>query len=202
MSPTLHLHDLPDNLSLQGDIAIDTEATGLRFSRDRLCLVQLQDEAGACHLVQFNGQYEAPNLTKLLVDPSRVKILHFARFDVAILAKFLGVYAEPIFCTKIASRLVRTYTERHGLKDLTREVLGVDMNKQQQSSDWAASELSKEQIAYAASDVKHLHALREKLSVMLEREGRLGMAEECFRFLSTRAALDLAGWVDEDIFAH
>lgn len=190
-------------MTFDGDIAVDTEAMGLINQRDRLCLVQLSDGKGDEHLVQFlPGQYNAPNLVKLLSDPARVKLFHFARFDVAILQHYLGVVTAPIYCTKIASRLVRTFTDRHGFKDICRELLGQEVSKQQQSSDWGQEILSPEQQEYAASDVRHLHALREKLNVMLEREGRTQLAQECFHFLPTRAALDLAGWPEIDIFAH
>lgn len=203
MSPILHNNDLPAGLKLTGDIAIDTETTGLSLVRDRLCLVQLQDEAGACHLVKFDGSdFSAPNLKALLADNSRVKILHFARYDLAMVYKWLGVWMKPVYCTKVASKLVRTYTDRHGLKDLSRELIGVDMNKQQQSSDWAADNLSPEQINYAASDVTHLHELRRKLDIMLAREGRTELAKQCFEFLPARSELDLNGWAESDIFQH
>jgi ribonuclease D len=199
----LHIGDLPASVMFDGDIAVDTEAMGLNNQRDRLCLVQLSDGKGDEHLVQFlPGQYNAPNLVKLLSDPTRVKLFHFARFDVAILQHYLGVVTAPIYCTKIASRLVRTFTDRHGFKDICRELLGQEVSKQQQSSDWGQVTLSPEQQEYAASDVRFLHALREKLNVMLEREGRMQLAQECFHFLPTRAALDLAGWPEIDIFAH
>lgn len=191
------------SVTFNGDIAVDTEAMGLNNQRDRLCLVQLSDGGGDEHLVQFlPGQYNAPNLCKLLADPARVKLFHFARFDVAILQHYLGVVTAPIYCTKIASRLVRTFTDRHGFKDICKELLGAEVSKQQQSSDWGRLELSLEQQEYAASDVRYLHKLREKLDVMLAREGRVSLAVECFRFLPTRAALDLAGWPEIDIFAH
>ncbi len=203
---TLHLHhgDLPDNLMLVGDIAVDTEATGLSFTRDRLCLVQLQDEAGHCHLVKLSGQppFHAPNLCRLLTDAGRVKIFHFARFDVAMFQKCFGITVAPLYCTKIASKLVRTYTDRHGLKELLREYREIDISKMQQSSDWAKDELSPAQMDYAATDVLYLHDLRDWLNNMLEREGRRELAEACFAFLPTRCALDLAGWPEVDIFAH
>lgn len=203
MSVTLHLGDLPDGLDFGPIVAIDTETMGLRPVRDRLCVVQLSSGDGSAHLVQFApGAYDAPNLARLLTDPATLKLFHFARFDVAVLKAFIGAVAAPIYCTKIASKLVRTYTDRHGLKDLCRELLGVEMSKVQQSSDWGAAQLSAEQQHYAASDVLHLHALKERLDVMLEREGRAGIAAECFRFLGTRAALDLIGYAEEDIFAH
>ena len=199
----LHVGDLPANVQFQGDIAVDTEAMGLNNHRDRLCVVQLSDGRGDEHLVQFlPGQYHAPNLCKLLTDPSRVKLFHFARFDVAILKQYLGVVTAPIYCTKIASRLTRTFTDRHGFKDICRDLLGVEVSKQQQTSDWGQATLSPEQQEYAASDVRHLHALREKLNVMLAREGRTELAKQCFTFLPARAELDLAGWPEIDIFAH
>lgn len=202
---TVHYHkgDLPADVDLGKLIAIDTETLGLSLVRDPLCVVQLSSGDGDAHVVQMDrSSYDCPNLKALLADPGVEKILHFARFDVAMIANYLGVTLAPVFCTKIASKLCRTYTDRHGLKDVTRELVGVDMNKQQQSSDWGADELSKAQLDYAASDVLHLHKLREKLIVMLEREGRLELARSCFDFLPTRAALDLAGWPETDIFAH
>jgi ribonuclease D len=202
---TVHYHkgDLPADVDLGKLIAIDTETLGLSLVRDPLCVVQLSSGDGVAHVVQMDrSSYDCPNLKALLADPGVEKILHFARFDVAMIANYLGVTLAPVFCTKIASKLCRTYTDRHGLKDVTRELVGVDMNKQQQSSDWGADELSKAQLDYAASDVLHLHKLREKLIVMLEREGRLELARSCFDFLPTRAALDLAGWPETDIFAH
>ncbi len=203
MTVTLHQGDLPDGLALGPIVAIDTETMGLRPVRDRLCLVQLSAGDGHAHLVQFApGAYDAPNLARLLADPDTLKLFHFARFDVAMLQAFLGVVTAPVYCTKIASKLTRTYTDRHGLKDLCRELLGLDMSKQQQSSDWGAAELTAEQLVYAASDVLHLHALKERLDVMLAREGRSGIAASCFGFLGTRAALDLVGYAEEDIFAH
>jgi ribonuclease D len=204
-SPKIHLHrgDLPRGLDFGESVAIDSETMGLDLSRDRLCLLQLSAGDGVCHLVQFaQDDYAAPNLKALLTDPGVTKIFHFARFDVAAIRRYLGVDCTPVYCTKIASKLVRTYTDRHGLKDLCREILGVELSKQQQSSDWGAAELSAEQLAYAASDVLYLHDLRAKLDVMLAREGRDGLARACFEFLPTRAALDIAGWNDIDIFAH
>lgn len=199
----LHIGDIPASVTFSGDIAVDTEAMGLNNQRDRLCLVQLSDGNGDEHLVQFlPNQYNAPNLVKLLSDSARVKLFHFARFDVAILQHYLGVTTQPIYCTKIASRLVRTFTDRHGFKDICRELLGQEVSKQQQSSDWGQVTLSPEQQEYAASDVRHLHRLREKLNVMLAREDRDELAAECFNFLPTRAKLDLAGWPEIDIFAH
>lgn len=199
----MHKGDLPDDVIFDGDIAVDTEAMGLNNQRDRLCVVQLSDGKGDQHLVQIDrNTWRAPNLVKVLADPERVKIFHFARFDVAILRQYLKVAVQPVYCTKIASKLCRTYTDRHGLREICKELLGVDVSKQQQSSDWGADELTEDQKAYAASDVVHLHELRDKLNVMLEREGRKALAENCFAFLPTRAILDLAGWPDIDIFAH
>ena len=199
----LHKGDLPDGLDLGASVAIDTETLGLNPFRDRLCLAQLSAGDGVCHAVQFAaGQYQAPNLKRLLSDRNVTKIFHFARFDVAMFRRYLGVVAAPIYCTKIASKLVRTYTDRHGLKDLVKDLLGVDLSKEQQSSDWGAADLSEKQLAYAASDVAHLHKLREALDAMLVREGRAGVAKACFDFLPIRAELDLAGWAEVDIFAH
>lgn len=203
MTVTLHQGDLPDGLALGPVVAIDTETMGLRPVRDRLCVVQLSAGDGDAHLLQFApGSYRAPNLVRLLTDPDTLKLFHFARFDVAVLQAFLGAVTAPVYCTKIASKLTRTYTDRHGLKDLCKELLGIEMSKQQQSSDWGAAELSAEQQLYAASDVLHLHALRQRLDAMLAREGRSEIAAACFRFLGTRATLDLIGYPDEDIFAH
>jgi ribonuclease D len=204
MTIRLHRGDLPDLSRYQsGAVAIDTETMGLDWRRDRLCVVQLSPGDGTADVVQVPaGSPAAPNLAKLLTGPSVLKIFHFGRFDLGALYLGLGVMAGPVYCTKIASRLARTYTDRHGLKDLTREVLGIDLSKQQQSSDWGAAELSEAQVAYAASDVLHLHALREKLDAMLVREGRMELAGACFRFLPDRVRLDLAGWADDDIFAH
>lgn len=186
-----------------GDVAVDTEAMGLNNIRDRLCLLQISDGKGDEHLVQFEqGKFDAPNLKKVLTDPKRVKLYHFARFDVAIIQHYLGVTAGPIYCTKIASRLTRTFTDRHGFKDICRELLQVEVSKYQQTSDWGADTLSPEQQEYAASDVRYLHRLREKLNAMLAREGRTELAAECFNFLPTRTKLDLAGWPELDIFAH
>lgn len=200
---TLHQGDLPDGLSFGDSVAIDTETLGLNPNRDRLCLVQLSSGDGTAHLVQIaQGSKAAPNLKALLEDQAVLKIFHFARFDVAVLDRYLDAKTSPIYCTKIASKLVRTYTDRHGLKDLTGELLGVELSKQQQSSDWAAKDLSDQQKAYAASDVLHLHALKEKLDMMLKREGRQDMAAACFEFLPKRAQLDLMGFPDVDIFAH
>jgi ribonuclease D len=202
---SIHLHrgDLPPGLSFGDCVAIDTETMGLNPHRDRLCLAQLSAGDGVCHLVQFApGQYDAPNLRTLLADPGVVKLFHFARFDLAALRFYLGVVAAPVYCTKVASKLVRTFTDRHGLKDLCRDLLGVEISKQQQTSDWGSDELTDEQLKYAASDVLHLHALRARLDAMLAREGRADLARRCFEFLPTRAELDLAGWEDPDIFAH
>jgi len=201
----IHLHrgDLPDGVDLGGVVAIDTETMGLNPHRDRLCLVQLSAGDGTGHLVQLAaGAYDAPNLKALLADPKILKLFHFARFDVAVLRHYLGVDTAPIYCTKIASRLTRTFTDRHGLKDLCRDLLGVELSKQQQSSDWGAAELSDEQLRYAASDVLYLHRLRERLDEMLAREGRTEIARRCFEFLPTRARLDLEGWPELDIVAH
>ena len=198
----LHHGDLPAGLSFPNGVAIDTETLGLNPHRDRLCLVQLSSGDGTAHLVKFNGTaYAAPLLKALLADPGIVKIFHFARFDIAVLKQYLGVETAPLYCTKIASKLARTYTDRHGLKDLVGELLGIEISKQQQSSDWGASELSENQLAYAANDVLHLHAFKAKLDAMLAREGREGFARTAFGFLPTRAGLDLAGF-DDDIFAH
>jgi ribonuclease D len=201
----IHLHkgDLPDGLDLGPLVAIDTETLGLNPNRDRLCLAQLSAGDGVCHAVQFAvGQYAAPNLKKLLADPKVTKLFHFARFDIAMFRRYLGVDCRPVYCTKIASKLVRTYTDRHGLKDLVRELLGVEISKEQQSSDWGATTLSEKQLAYAASDVAHLHQLKTILDTMLARESRTHLAKACFDFLPTRAELDLAGWEETDIFAH
>lgn len=203
MSFRLHRGDLPDLDRYRGSVAIDTETLGLNPHRDRLCVVQLSPGDGSADIVQIaRGQREAPNLTRLLADASVTKIFHYGRFDLAVLYATFGVMAGPVFCTKIASRLTRTYTDRHGLKDLARELLGVDLSKQQQSSDWAAETLTEAQVAYAASDVLHLHALKDKLEVLLAREERSEIAAACFAFLPTRVRLDLAGWPEEDIFAH
>jgi ribonuclease D len=194
---------LPADLSLGSIVAVDTETMGLNPRRDRLCLVQLSSGDGNCELVQIpQGARQAPNLTRLMQDPAVLKIFHFARFDVTALKQGLGIHCRPIYCTKIASRLVRTFTDRHGLKDLCKDLLGIELSKQQQSSDWGAPELTPEQLRYAASDVLHLHALRTKLEAMLVREGRSELAQSCFGFLPTRAELDLGGWDEPDIFAH
>jgi len=200
-----HLHhgDLPADLEFGPSVAIDSETMGLNTRRDRLCLIQLSAGDGVCHLVQFRGgDYSAPNLKALLADPKVTKLFHFARFDLAAIQHYLGVTCGPVYCTKIASRLARTFTDRHGLKDLCRDLLGVEISKQMQSSDWGAAELSEEQQRYAASDVLYLHRLRAALDEMLVREGRAELARACFEFLPARVALDLAGWADVDIFAH
>ena len=203
MTNHVHRHDLPDGLDFGTSVAVDTETQGLSLVRDKLCLVQLSAGDGDAHIVQMDRDgYDCPNLKRLLGDEGVEKIFHFARFDVAMILKWLGVEMPTIFCTKIASGLVRTYTDRHGLKDLTRELIGVDMSKAQQSSDWAADELTREQIDYAASDVLHLHKLRNILTARLMREGRLDMARACFDFLPTRARLDLEGYDEVDIFSH
>ncbi|MEE3625956.1 ribonuclease D [Nitrospirillum sp. BR 11752] len=195
--------DLPDGLDLGPVVAIDTETMGLNPHRDRLCLIQLSSGDGRSHLVQLRqGQYDAPNLKRLLTNPDQLKLFHFARFDIAVLNQYLGVLTAPVYCTKIASKLVRTYTDRHGLKDLCRDLLGVELSKQQQSSDWGAEELTAEQLKYAASDVLYLHEIKAKFDAVLAREGRTELAEACFRFLPHRALLDLAGWDEPDIFAH
>lgn len=200
---TVHSGDLPDDLDLGPVVAVDTETMGLNPTRDRLCVVQLSAGDGTAHLVQLPmGQYAAPNLKRLCADPGTLKLFHFARFDVAVLKAYLSIDTAPIYCTKIASKLVRTYTDRHGLKDLTRELLGVELSKQQQSSDWGADTLSHEQTNYAASDVLYLHQIKDKLDHMLAREGRAELAAKCFEFLPIRASLDLGGWEAVDIFAH
>ena len=203
MSHKVYARDLPDGLDLGSEVAIDCETMGLHPHRDRLCVVQLSGGDGTAHLVQIEkGQTSAPNLERLLTDHNVLKLFHFGRFDIAALQNTFGVVTAPVYCTKIASRLVRTYTDRHGLKVLLQELLGVDISKQQQSSDWGAEELSQAQVEYAASDVLYLHKLRDALQAMLEREGRAELAQACFDFLPTRAHLDLAGWPDTDIFAH
>jgi ribonuclease D len=212
MTITLHRGDLPAGLGFGSAVAIDTETMGLKPGRDRLCVVQLSAGDGTAHLVKFDvrpdhgrhggGGYAAPNLLALLRDPAVTKIFHFARFDLAVLQHYLGMMPQPIYCTKIASKLVRTFTDRHGLKDLARELLGIELSKEQQSSDWGAADLTQAQQKYAASDVLHLHALRARLDEMLAREDRSAIAASCFGFLPTRALLDLAGWGEEDIFQH
>jgi ribonuclease D len=203
MTIRLHRGDLPDLSRYTGAVAIDTETMGLDLRRDRLCVVQLSPGDGSADVVQIPpGATSAPNIQALLADPAKTKIFHFGRFDIAVLFRSFGVMPAPVYCTKIASRLVRTYTDKHGLKELVRDVLGVDLSKQQQSSDWGTGELSDAQVAYAASDVLHLHALKDRLDAMMAREGRSELAAACFRFLPDRARLDLAGWAEQDIFAH
>ncbi|WP_296679449.1 ribonuclease D [Novosphingobium sp.] len=204
MAVHLHEDDLPAGVLAPGPVAVDTETMGLITPRDRLCVVQIADGRGDEHLVRFKpgSDYAAPNLKAVLADPARVKLYHFARFDLAAIDHYLGVTAAPVFCTKIASKLVRTYTDRHGLKDLVRELLGKELSKQQQSSDWGGAELSEAQREYAASDVRYLHAMQIILAERLEREGRMALAQACFDFLPARARLDLAGWPDKDIFSH
>ena len=203
MTNYLHQGDLPDDLDLGPVVAIDSETMGLRLGRDPLCVVQLSAGDGHAHVVQLRRHdYDCPNLKRILRDRSVLKLFHFGRFDIAMFALHLGVTTAPVYCTKIASKLARTYTDRHGLKDVTRELLSIDISKAQQSSDWGNAKLSDDQIAYAASDVLNLHALRAKLDLMLEREGRAELAAACFEFLPTRARLDIAGWEDNDIFAH
>ncbi len=204
MAVYFHEEDLPADVLAPGIVAVDTETMGLITHRDRLCVVQISDGHGDEHLVRFgpNSTYDAPNLKAVLADPSRLKLFHFARFDLAAIQHYLGVSATPVFCTKIGSKLVRTYTDRHGLKDLVRELAGKDISKQQQSSDWGGSVLSEAQQEYAASDVRYLHACHAVLVERLEREGRTALAQACFDFLPSRAALDLAGWPDSDIFSH
>ncbi len=202
---TIHLHDgdLPDSVDFGASVAVDSETMGLRLGRDPLCVVQLSAGDGDAHVVQLRRPgYDAPNLKRVLTDPGVLKIFHFGRFDIAMFALHLGVTTTPVYCTKIASKLARTYTDRHGLKDVTRELLGVELSKAQQSSDWGAAKLSPEQLAYAASDVLNLHGLKTRLDAMLEREGRMELAQACFDFLPWRARLDLAGWEDADLFAH
>ena len=205
MAVHLHEEDLPAEVKFaDGPIAVDTEAMGLIAGRDRLCVVQLSDGKGEEHLVRFSrgSNYAAPNLKALLADSGRLKLYHFARFDIGIMSAYLGIMAAPLYCTRTASRLVRTYTDRHGLKDLVKELLNIDVSKQQQTSDWGAPELSEAQREYAAGDVRYLHQLKDKLDERLAREDRAALAQACFDFLPTRALLDLAGWPDQDIFAH
>jgi ribonuclease D len=204
MSVYLHEEDLPGDALGPGPVAVDTETMGLNTYRDRLCLVQISDGRGDEHLVRFaaGSDYAAPNLRRVLADPDRLKLYHFARFDLAAISHYLGVRAAPVYCTKIASRLIRTYTDRHGLKELVRELLGTEISKQQQSSDWGAAELSDAQKEYAASDVRYLHQMRTILDERLVRENRMALAQACFDFLPARAELDLAGWPEIDIFAH
>ncbi len=203
MTNYLHKGDLPDGLSFGASVAVDSETMGLRIGRDPLCVVQLSAGDGDAHLVQLDrATYDCPNLKALLTDPGVLKLFHFGRFDIAMFAVHLGVTTGPVYCTKIASKLARTYTDRHGLKDVTKELVGVDISKAQQSSDWGAAVLTPEQQAYAASDVLNLHAIKKRLDMMLEREGRTSLAQACFDFLPARSLLDVAGWEDIDIFAH
>ncbi len=204
MAVYFHEEDLPEGVLAPGPVAVDTETMGLVTARDRLCLLQISDGGGDEHLVRFKvgSSYDAPNLKAVLADPARVKLYHFARFDLAAIEHYLGVEASPVFCTKIASKLTRTYTDRHGLKNLVNELLGAEISKQQQSSDWGANDINEAQRDYAASDVRFLHRLMDILEVRLEREGRTAMAQACFDFLPTRARLDLAGWAEHDIFSH
>ena len=203
MSIAVHKGDLPDNIDFGASVAVDTETLGLNPKRDRLCLVQLSSGDGTAHIVQLaKDNYDAPNLKRLMKNEDVLKIFHFARFDVAVMKEYLEIDCTPVYCTKIASRLCRTYTDRHGLKDICRELLGVQLDKHQQSSNWAAAELSKEQLSYAASDVLYLHKLKEKCDVMLADVGRTELAQKCFDFLPTRGQLDLEGWPEFDIFAH
>lgn len=201
MTITLHQYDLPESVDIQSSIAVDTECMGLNHHRDRLCLLQLSTGDGNAHLIQFNNNFEAPHLKRVLTNPAIVKIFHYARFDIAAIQHYLGVMTNPIYCTKIASRLTRTFADRHGLKDLCKDVLNIEISKQQQASDWGAETLSEAQKSYAAADVLHLHALKAKLDAVLAREGRTELAQECFNFLPTRAKLDLAGW-EGDVFHH
>ncbi len=202
MTNHLHRGDLPANITFKSSVAVDTETMGLRLHRDRLCVVQLSGGDGHSHIVQIITGQPAPNLMKLFTDQQVLKIFHFARFDLAMIQKYLGVRCTPTYCTRTASRLTRTNTDKHGLKDLCKEILGVELSKQQQSSDWAADKLTQEQVDYAAADVLYLHRLKDELDKMLAREGRMALAQACFNFLPDRAALDIAGWADEDIFAH
>jgi ribonuclease D len=203
MTHHLHRGDLPEGIGFGSVVAVDTEAMGLNPHRDRLCLVQLSSGDGDAHLVQLTpGAYDAPRLKALMADPTVTKLFHFARFDLAMIYHYLGVMAGPIYCTKIASRLARTFTDKHGLRELCKDILGIDLSKQQQSSDWGAPSLTEEQLRYAASDVLHLHALRARLDAMLAREGRDALARSCFEFLPHRVLLDLGGWAEQDIFAH
>ena len=204
MTVYFHEEDLPEGVLASGAVAVDTETMGLQLGRDRLCVVQIADGRGDEHLVRFSpgSRYDAPVLKEVLADPDRLKLYHFARFDIASIRAYLGVVAAPVYCTKTASRLIRTYTDRHGLKELVRELLGQEISKQQQTSDWGAPELSDAQKDYAASDVRYLHAMKEKLDERLQREGRTALAQACFDFLPHRALLDLAGWAEQDIFAH
>lgn len=198
----LHKGDLPDHIDLGPIVAVDTEAMGLNPHRDALCVIQLSSGDGAAHVVQLDREFECPNLKAVLTDPATLKIFHFARFDVAMMMKWLGITCAPVWCTKIASKLARTYTDRHGLKDVTRELVGADMSKAQQSSDWGAETLSDAQLQYCANDVLHLHEIKDRLTEILTREGRLDLAKACFDFLPVRARLDLQGWNETDIFSH
>src|SRR5262245_25118516 len=203
MTITLHKNDLPDGIDLGNIVAVDTETLGLNPARDPLCLVQLSRGDGKAHIVQLDrSKYNAPNLKKILSDKKVLKIFHFARFDVAVMKVYLDIDCGPVYCTRTASKLVRTYTDKHGLRDVCKALLHIELNKYQQSSDWGAEKLSQDQLNYAGGDVLHLHALKNKLDVMLEREGRVALAQKCFEFLPTRAALDLAGWPEVDIFEH
>lgn len=202
MTNHLHRGDLPANVAFKGSVAVDTETMGLRLTRDRLCVVQLSGGDGHSHIVQIVPGAPAPNLAKIFTDANLVKIFHFARFDLAMIQKAFGVRCAPVYCTRTASRLTRTNSDKHGLKDLCKELLGVELSKVQQSSDWAADKLTPEQVDYAASDVLYLHKIKDEMDRLLAREGRTELAEACFQFLPDRAALDLAGWPDEDIFAH
>jgi ribonuclease D len=203
MKVKLYKNDLPDGLDLGPVVAIDSETLGLNPIRDRLCLIQMSSGDGVCHAVKFDtADYHAPNLRKMLSDPARLKLFHFARFDMAMFLRYLDVVTRPVYCTKIASKLVRTYTDKHGLKDLVKELLAVDLSKEQQCSDWGAPELTERQLSYAANDVAYLHQLKTALDAMLAREGRNALAQACFDFLPARVALDLAGWPEVDIFAH
>ena len=203
MTNFYHRGDLPAGLDFGDSVAIDTETMGLKLRRDRLCVIQLSAGDGNAHVVHLtDGDYRAPHLRALLTNPKVTKLFHFARFDLAMIQRYFGIVCSPVYCTKVASKLCRTNTDRHGLKDLCRDLLGVDLSKQQQTSDWGAPSLTAEQIAYAASDVLHLHALRRRMDELLDREGRAHLADACFSFLPVRAALDLAGWEDEDIFTH
>ena len=203
MKYILHQDDIPGDFEAASSVAVDTEALGLNPKRDSLCLVQLRTRTGLAHLVQLDrSNYDAPNLKALLANPDIVKIFHYARFDLGMLRHYLGITVAPVYCTKIASKLARTYTDKHGLKDLLRELLNIDISKQQQSSDWGAARLSKQQLEYAATDVEHLHALQDRLQDILKREGRDTLARKCFEFLPTQVELDLAGWPDQNIFSH
>ncbi|MGI9435051.1 MAG: ribonuclease D [Geminicoccaceae bacterium] len=203
MSIAYHVEDLPSNVNLGKIVAVDTETLGLNPNRDRLCVVQMSSGDGSCHVVHFRGdRYDAPNLSRMLADPEVLKLFHFARFDLAVIKRYLGVDCQPVYCTKIASKIARTYTDRHGLKHLCQELLGIDLSKQMQSSDWGRPELSEAQLAYASHDVLHLHALRERLETMLKRERRDHLLGPCLQFLPHRVELDLAGWDETDVFAH